>query len=161
MVPLLSVLISLTLSAQNISNLAEIRTLHVGQIWSNNRAEGFRSMLVKELSSRGFLVTESENADATLSGALVITSAQTPSSGGTTGMAGITEMEARTYAQCEAILKSRDGTVLWKWDEHAGDKRFWEKETQEPIGNLAFKLASALDKDYKKALKKKDKERKN
>jgi hypothetical protein len=152
--PILLFFLSLTLNAQTVDNLAAVRIIHVGNMGKSDRAASFRSLLGKELAAGGFIVTESENADTTISGILTV-DVHEEASGAQTGAAiSITPQGNRLYARCTASLNNRDGAILWKWEGESGSKRFWDKIALEPIGNLAFQLARALEKDYRKAVKK-------
>lgn len=155
--PILFLLVGLTAGAQSVGSLADVKVIYAGGIVGSDRAERFRSLVAKELSSRGFIVTESENADVTLSGALTVSTQQETSGIATGGVVAVTPGQPRLYYECRVVLKNRDGAVLWQWEGDAGSKRSWESIELEPVASLALKLARALEKDYKKALKKKTK----
>lgn len=100
-------------------------------------AASFRLALAKEISARGFIVTESDYADAVLSGVLTV------------------ERRGDYYkSRCSAFLKNKDGFVLWQWEGKTDPPGTFDKFAFEPTGTQAFKAAYALEKDYKKALKK-------
>jgi hypothetical protein len=152
--PFLVFYLCLTASAQTVGNLADVKVIHVGPIAGSNRAERFRSAVGKELSDRGFIITESENAETTLSGVLTVTVENETGGVSTGGVVSATPPETRLYCECIVTLKNRDGLILWKWEGSAGSKRVWQTLELEPIANLALKLALKMEKDYKKALKK-------
>jgi hypothetical protein len=132
--------INFALRAQTIDSLASVRTIHIGDMGIDENATRFRLLLTKEISARGFIATESEYADATISGVLAV--------------AGKGEYHD---GRCSAFLTNKDGAILWKWEGETNPPRSFETFVFEPVSSLAFKLASALEKDFKKALKKKAK----
>jgi hypothetical protein len=132
--------VNLTLHAQTIDGLASVRTIRIGDMGTDENAARFRLALAKEISVRGFIVTESEYADAAITGVLIVA------------------REGEYYhSHCSAFLKNKDDVILWKWEGETNPPRSFEKFVLEPVGAQAFKLANALEKDFKKALKKKAK----
>ena len=152
-ISILLFLVCPALNAQTVSKLADVKIIHVGDIGGSDRAEAFRSFVGKELSDRGFIVTESENAETTLSGVLSVTREQDASGVSTGGV--ITQIPSpRLLYECRVMLKNRDGLVLWQWEGSSGSKRFWQTMELEPVASLAVKLALKFEKDYQKASKK-------
>ena len=137
---LLFLVVNFILHAQNIDNLASVRTIRIGDMGIDENAARFRVALAKEISGRGFITTESDYADAVVSGVLLV------------------DRQGEYYhSHCSAFLKNKDGVILWQWEGETNPPRSFEKFAFEPVVTQAFKLANALEKDYKKALKKKAK----
>jgi hypothetical protein len=157
---ILPLFLCLSINAQTVGNLTDVKIIYVGKITGSDRAERFRSLVGKELSDRGFIVTESENAETSLNGVLTVTAQQKTSGVSTGGVITVTPGEPRLSCECKVILRNGDGRILWQWEGSAGSTRFWQTMELEPIANLALKLALALEKAYKKALKKKTGDRK-
>jgi hypothetical protein len=142
-------------SAQTVDTLAAVKIIHIGEFTGDDHAERFRSLVSKELSDRGFIVTENANTDVTLSGSLQTMDQEDTPAVSTGGMVTVTSPKPRLYCECKTVLISRNGVVLWKWEGSTGSKRPWDTVELEPIANLALKLARALEKDYRKAIKQK------
>jgi hypothetical protein len=159
-VPIMVFMVHLTAGAQTPGNLAGVRVIHLGDITGSDRAERFRSLVGKELSDLGFIVTESENAETTLSGCLTVDTQEQAAGGQTGGIVTTVPLEAKLYCECKVALTNKEGAVLWKWDGTAGSARFWDTVEIEPVASLALKLARAFEKDYRKAVRKKTRETK-
>jgi len=141
--------------AQTVESLADVKILYVESMAGSDRTERFRGLVAKELADRGFLVTESENADVRLTGVLTATALRETYERETGGIITVTPPNPRLYWECKAVLKNRKGTVLWKWEGSAGSKRFLQTVHVDPLFDLAVKLAMAMEKDYRKSQKKK------
>ena len=116
--------VGLTVSAQTIGNLADVKVINVGKMAGSDRAERFRSLVGKALSDRGFIATGSENADVTLIGVLTVSAQQETSGVSTSGVITVTPPQPKLYCECKTVLKNKD----WSCSLEMGRNR-WIKAT--------------------------------